>query len=85
MVSMLWQDRHQVVFGGSPFDNDKILSSVIHQVEFLHHQISSPIANQVLIPNRNLNIRWLPPPSNVFKLNTDGSHFQIQNSQYVED
>lgn len=75
-ISIICQDWNQEVFAGGGSSSEALREVVSRQVKFIHDEIFNPIAVYVEASKQVVHIKWIPPPHNAFKLNTDGSHKQ---------
>lgn len=76
MVNTIWQERNHLVFEGVRSSLDSSLATLLRQVEFIHGETFKSAASLVEVNKQVMHIKWIPPPHNAFKLNTDGSHKQ---------
>lgn len=74
IVHSIWSNRNQMVFASGQSEPEAFRMKNTDQIDFVHHEILNPVANYVEASKHLLHIRWIPPPQNAYKLNTDGSH-----------
>lgn len=73
LVHMLWIDHNHYVFLGKLSLPDLILPKLFAQVDKLHSILLNQ-ASAFVEASHEVIVKWLPPPMDIFKLNTDGSH-----------
>lgn len=73
MIHMIWIDRNHYVFSGKSTFPDLFLPKVLGQVAAMEAHLLRP-APSFIEASIEVPVRWNPPSSGTYKLNTDGSH-----------
>lgn len=76
VIYSIWQNRNKGVFIGGHLNTDQLIFNIGNTIEMVHLQLVNPSPLLDSARKHEANIRWFPPPSNMFKLNTDGSYLQ---------